>query len=192
VDGVRHPVPRPFLVVATQNPVEMDGTYRLPEAQLDRFLMRLSLGYPDAAAELALMRGAGRRSPDDVEPMTDAGGIVSMGELARRVYVHDAVYDYVLRLARATRDHPDLRLGVSPRATIALVRATQAHALTDGRSFVTPEDVKTLAVPVWAHRLVLTPGAAMRDLTGTTLLELVIQATPVPRSGAEHAAHERV
>ncbi|SEG73198.1 MoxR-like ATPase [Thermomonospora echinospora] len=191
VDGHRHPVPRPFLVVATQNPVEMDGTYRLPEAQLDRFLMRLSLGYPDAAAELALMRGAALRSPEDVEPLTNARGVALMGELAARVFVHDQVYEYVLKLARQTREHPDLRLGVSPRGTVALVRAARTHALADGRPFVSPEDVKELVGPVWAHRLVLTPDAALRDLTGAAVLHQIVEATPAPRPGLAPAAAER-
>ncbi|WP_315987524.1 MoxR family ATPase [Actinomadura sp. HBU206391] len=192
VDGVRHPVPRPFLVVATQNPVEMDGTYRLPEAQLDRFLMRLSLGYPDAVTELALMRGASLRSPDDVEPMTNFKDVALMGELARRVHVHDSIYEYVLKLARQTREHPGLRLGVSPRATSALIRAARTHAMADGRPFVTPEDIKTLVGPVWAHRLVLTPDAALRDLTGAVLLHQILDVTPAPRPGVEYATPERV
>ncbi|MBC6469986.1 MoxR family ATPase [Actinomadura alba] len=192
VDGTRHGVPRPFLVVATQNPVEMDGTYRLPEAQLDRFLMRLSLGYPDPAAELALMRGAALRSPDDVESMTTAREITLMGELSRRVHIHDALYEYVLRLARQTREHPALRLGVSPRATSALIRAARTHAMADGRPFVTPEDVKALVGPVWAHRLVLTPDAALRDLTGAALLHQILEATPAPRPGVRYAAPEAV
>jgi len=192
VDGRRHPVPRPFLVVATQNPVEMDGTYRLPEAQLDRFMVRLSLGYPNAAVEGALMRGAARRSADEVEPVTDAKGISLMGELAKRVYVHDSVYDYVLKIARVTREHPALRLGVSPRATVGLIRAAQAHALADGRPFVLPEDVKTLAGPVLAHRLMLTSDAALRDLTADALLEQILETTPAPQPGAAYAAAERV
>ncbi|HEX2315036.1 MAG TPA: MoxR family ATPase [Thermomonospora sp.] len=191
VDGVRHPVPRPFLVVATQNPVEMDGTYRLPEAQLDRFLMKLSLGYPDATAELALMRGAALRSPDDVEPMTNARGVALMGELAQRVFVHDLVYEYVLRLARQTREHPDLKLGVSPRATVALVRAARTHALADGRPFVAPEDVKALVGPVWAHRLVLSPDAALRETTAADVLCGIVDATTAPRPGMTAAGPER-
>ncbi|WP_233510229.1 AAA family ATPase [Actinomadura craniellae] len=188
IDGTRHPVPRPFLVVATQNPVEMDGTYRLPEAQLDRFLMRLSLGYPDAPAELALMRGGAARSPDTIEPRTDTRGVALMGELAGRVHVHDHIYEYVLKLARHTREHPDLRLGVSPRATAALVRTARTLALADGRPFVAPEDVKALAGPVWAHRLLVTPDAALRDLTGTTLIEQILDQTPAPRPGETYTA----
>ena len=118
VDGVRHPVPRPFLVVATQNPVEMDGTYRLPEAQLDRFLMKLSVGYPDEAVEVEVLRAAAAgRSPDVLEPVTDTTTIAAAIELARRIYLADPLYTYAVRLAAATRDHPQVRVGVSPPGT---------------------------------------------------------------------------
>ncbi|MFC7326636.1 AAA family ATPase [Marinactinospora rubrisoli] len=181
VDGVRHPVPEPFLVVATQNPVEMDGTYRLPEAQLDRFLVRLSLGYLDSDAELAVLRGERLASPDDLEPVTDTAGIARLAAAARRVHIHDAIFEYVLRLAQATRSHSELRVGLSTRATLALTGAARTAALADGRPFVVPEDVKRLAVPVWAHRLVLTSEAAVGGRDAATLLAEVLDDTPAPQ-----------
>jgi len=182
IDGVRHQVPRPFLVVATQNPVEMDGTYRLPEAQLDRFLMRLSIGYPEEAVEVEVLRGgAARRSPEDLAPVSDTGTIAQLSALARRVYVHDVAYQYVVQLANATREHSDVRLGLSPRGAIALTRAAQAYALAAGRTYVLPEDLKTLAQPVIAHRLVLTPDAQLRGVTGEAVVTAVLAQVPVPQ-----------
>ncbi len=185
VDGVRHPVPTPFLVVATQNPVEMDGTYRLPEAQLDRFLIRLSVGYPDEATEVDVLRGgAARRDPDDLHEITDTASIAELSALAGRVYVHDVAYHYIVALARATRVHPDVRLGLSPRGAIALTRASQAYALAAGRPYVLPEDVKTLAEPVMAHRLVLTPDAQLRGQTASGVVGSVLDSVPVPQPAA--------
>ena len=185
VDGVRHPVPTPFLVVATQNPVEMDGTYRLPEAQLDRFLIRLSVGYPDEATEVDVLRGgAARRDPDDLHEITDTASIAELSALAGRVYVHDVAYHYIVALARATRVHPDVRLGLSPRGAIALTWASQAYALAAGRPYVLPEDVKTLAEPVTAHRLVLTPDAQLRGQTASGVVGSVLDSVPVPQPAA--------
>ena len=181
VDGVRHPVPRPFLVVATQNPVEMDGTYRLPEAQLDRFLMKLSIGYPSEDVEVEVLRGAASgRSPDELEALTDTTVVAGAIQIARRIYVADPLYSYAVRLAAATRKHPQVRVGVSPRGVIALTRAASAYALIDGRSFVLPEDLKTLAAPVFAHRLLLAPDAALRGVTAVDVLRGVLDSVPVP------------
>ncbi|GAA4932586.1 MoxR family ATPase [Streptomonospora halophila] len=181
VDGSRYLVPSPFLVVATQNPVEMDGTYRLPEAQLDRFLIRLSLGYADHAAELAIIRGDGLTSPDDLAPRTDADRMARIARAARRVHVHDSVYEYVLRLAHATREHPALSVGLSTRSTVAMAHIVRILALTSGRTFVNPEDVKRLAPHVWAHRLVLSPEASVGGRTGTDVLGEVLEETPAPQ-----------
>jgi MoxR-like ATPase len=181
VDGVRHAVPRPFLVVATQNPVEMDGTYRLPEAQLDRFLMKLSLGYPDEAVEVEVLRGAAAgRSPDYLGAVTDTETVARLIRLSHRVFVADPLYMYAVRLATATRGHKQVRVGVSPRGVIALSRAAQAYALTDGRAYVVPEDVKALIEPVFAHRLLLAPDAVMRGVTATEVLRGVVESVPVP------------
>jgi MoxR-like ATPase len=186
VDGQRHAVPRPFLVVATQNPVEMDGTYRLPEAQLDRFLMKLSVGYPDEAVEVQVLKGAAAgRSPDYLGAVTDTDTVAQMVRLTNRVFVADPLYTYAVRLAAATREHKQVRVGVSPRGVIALSRAAQAYALMDERPYVVPEDVKTLIEPVFAHRLLLAPDATMRGVTPTEVLHTVREsvAAPAPTRG---------
>jgi MoxR-like ATPase len=181
VDGHRHGVPRPFLVVATQNPVEMDGTYRLPEAQLDRFLMKLAVGYPDEHVEVEVLKGAAAgRSPDYLGAVTDTDTVAALVRLTNRVYVADQLYTYAVRLATATRDHKQVRVGVSPRGVIALSRATQAYALMDGRPYVVPEDVKSLVEPVFAHRLLLAPDATMRGVTATEVLHAVVESVAAP------------
>ncbi|MFC5750726.1 AAA family ATPase [Actinomadura rugatobispora] len=179
VDGTAHPVPRPFLVVATQNPVDLEGTFPLPEAQLDRFLMRLSLGYPGEEAELSLMRGSSLAAPEDLAPVLDGAELKRLGAAAGRVVFADPVYEYVLRLAQGTRRHARLRAGVSMRASMALCRAARMYALADGRGFVTPDDVKALAVPVWGHRLVPLSGAATAE-EARELLEGLLAEVPVP------------
>jgi MoxR-like ATPase len=185
VDGHRHAVPRPFLVVATQNPVEMDGTYRLPEAQLDRFLMKLSIGYPTESIEVEVLRGAAAgRSPDYLGAVTDTDTVAQLIRLSQRVYVADPLYTYAVRLATATRDHKQVRVGVSPRGVIALSRAAQAYALVDGRPYVVPEDIKSLVEPVFAHRLLLAPDAAMRGVTPAEVLRTVLESVPAPSPAA--------
>ena len=180
VDGVPHPVPQPFLVVATQNPVEMDGTYRLPEAQLDRFLVKLSVGYPDEDVEVEVLRGAAGRSPDTLDPVTDTVTVGEMIRMAQHVHVADALYTYAVRLAAATRNHPQVRVGVSPRGVIALTRAAGAYALINGRGYVLPEDLKTLVAPVFAHRVLLSPDAQLRGVTPAEILDDAIRSIPVP------------
>ncbi|WFE66793.1 MoxR family ATPase [Micromonospora sp. WMMD714] len=180
VDGVRHPVPQPFLVVATQNPVEMDGTYRLPEAQLDRFLVKLSVGYPDEAVEVEVLRGATVRSPDSLQPVTDTATVGEMVRMARRVHIAEPLYGYAVRLATATRNHPQVRVGVSPRGVIALTRAACAYALIDGRGWIMPEDLKALVEPVFAHRLLLTADAQVRGVTAAEVLRQAVASVPVP------------
>jgi MoxR-like ATPase len=181
VDGHRHAVPRPFLVVATQNPVEMDGTYRLPEAQLDRFLMKLSVGYPDEAIEVEVLRGAAAgRSPDYLAGVTDTETVAQLIRLTNRVFVADPLYTYAVKLAAVTREHKQVRVGVSPRGVIALTRAAQSYALISGRAYVIPEDMKALIEPVFAHRLLLAPDATMRGVTGAEVLRAVVEAVPAP------------
>jgi MoxR-like ATPase len=181
VDGARHAVPRPFLVVATQNPVEMDGTYRLPEAQLDRFLVRLSIGYPSEAVEIEVLRGAATgRNPDALSPVTDTITVAELIRLAHRVYIADPLYAYAVRLATATRTHPQVRVGVSPRGAIALTRAAAAYALTEGRAYVLPEDVKALVEPVFAHRLLLAPDAQVRGLAASAVVAEVLGSVAAP------------
>jgi MoxR-like ATPase len=187
VDGVPHPVPQPFLVVATQNPVEMDGTYRLPEAQLDRFLVKLSVGYPDEEVEVEVLRGAALRSPDALEPVTDTVTVGEMVRMAQRVHVADPLYSYAVRLAAATRNHPQVRVGVSPRGVIALTRAACAYALIHARGYVLPEDLKTLVEPVFAHRVLLSPDAQLRGVTAAEVLDDAVRSVPVPLPDNQHA-----
>jgi MoxR-like ATPase len=184
VDGVSHEVPRPFLVVATQNPIELEGTYRLPEAQLDRFLMRLSVGYPDRESEVGVVLGyAAGLSADDLAAVVDTLTLQKAIDEVRAQHVEPAVADYAVRLAEATRNHPALRFGASVRGSIALVRAAQAIAATDGRTFVTPDDIKDVAVPVLAHRLVRTAEAEL-NLRGTDgIVAEVLAAVPVLSAG---------
>lgn len=161
VDGTSHLLDDPFLVVATQNPLEMEGTYALPEAQRDRFMMRISMGYPDAASEALMLRQRDSVNPlDDLAPVMDADGVRALIAWARAVHVSPAVEEYAVALARATRDHPDVRLGASPRATLQLVRAAKVWAALDGREFVIPDDVATLVEPVFAHRMIAARGSA--------------------------------
>ncbi len=185
VDGVPHPVPQPFLVVATQNPVEMDGTYRLPEAQLDRFLVKLSVGYPSEEVEVEVLRGAAGRSPDTLDPVTDTATVGEMVKLAQRVHIADALYTYAVRLAAATRNHAQVRVGVSPRGVIALTRAASAYALIQGRGYVLPEDFKALVEPVFAHRVLLSADAQLRGVTPTEVLDDAVRsvAVPLPANG---------
>jgi MoxR-like ATPase len=173
-------VPQPFLVVATQNPVEMDGTYRLPEAQLDRFLVKLSVGYPSEDIEVEVLRGAALRSPDALEPVTDTATIGEMVRMAQRVHIADPLYTYAVRLAAATRNHPQVRVGVSPRGVIALTRAACAYALINNRGYVLPEDLKTLVGPVFAHRVLLSPDAQLRGVTAAEVLDDAVRAVAVP------------
>jgi MoxR-like ATPase len=187
VDGVPHPVPQPFLVVATQNPVEMDGTYRLPEAQLDRFLVKLSVGYPDEDVEVEVLRGAALRSPDLLEPITDTATIGEMVRMAQMVHIADPLYTYAVRLAAATRNHPQVRVGVSPRGVIALTRAACAYALINARGYVLPEDLKTLVEPVFAHRVLLSPDAQLRGVTAAEVLADAITSVPVPLPDTQRA-----
>jgi MoxR-like ATPase len=186
VDAETHPVPRPFLVVATQNPIEMEGTYRLPEAQLDRFLMRLTVGYPDLDAEVDVVLGTtGGRSADDLAPVVDTAALAATVDAVRNLHVDTAVAGYAVRLAAATREHASVRYGASVRGSIALVRAAQALAAIDGRGFVTPDDIKDVAVPVLTHRLVLTPEAEL-NLRGPAEIVgdvLVSTAAPMARAG---------
>ncbi len=156
IEGTTHPLPAPFIVLATQNPIESHGTYPLPEAQLDRFAMRLALGYPSPEREADVLFGQSTRHPiEDVSPVADAAAVVALQTAARKITVDRRLADYMVRLAGATRRHPSLKMGCSPRGTIALFRAAQAAALLAGRDHAIPEDVKTVALPVLAHRLAL-------------------------------------
>jgi len=184
VDGLTHRVPDPFMVIATQNPVEQAGTYRLPEAQLDRFLMKTSLGYPDPSSTKQILRNAHIRTHHvELDPVVDTRTLQEMAALARMPYMDDALLDYVTRLVEATRQAPEVRLGVSVRGALALVRAATTWAAIEGRGYVVPDDVKTLADPVLAHRLVLDPeaefdGVSPASVIGKILLDV---APPLER-----------
>ncbi|MDX2376639.1 MoxR family ATPase [Microbacterium sp. LRZ72] len=179
VDGVSRPVGEPFLVVATQNPVEQAGTYRLPEAQLDRFLLRTALGYPDHAATVRILDGAAVGT-ELLAPVIAARALVGMQELAAQVYVDALVLDYVARLVDATRTADQVRLGVSIRGALALTHATRTRAASQGRTYATPDDVRALAVAVLAHRLILHPEADFDGVTPEAVIGQVLLDVPPP------------
>ncbi|WP_434810656.1 AAA family ATPase [Microbacterium sp. bgisy189] len=181
IDGVSHDVGRPFLVLATQNPVEQAGTYRLPEAQLDRFLMRASLGYPDHAATVRILDGAAVAT-EELSPVVTTSALVGMAELAGEVYVDALVLDYIARIVDATRSADEVRLGVSIRGALALTRATRTSAAAAGRTYATPDDVKRLAVPVLAHRLILHPEAEFDGVSADAVIgQVLLDVAPPTR-----------
>jgi len=182
VDGIRHDVGRPFMVIATQNPIEQAGTYKLPEAQLDRFLIKTTVGYPDRASARQIL--AGSANPDrtlNLPAVIASEAVAQMIDLVKDNHVDDAILEYVQQLAEATRDDPETSLGVSTRGAIALVRASRVLAAAQGRNYVTPDDVKTLASPVWAHRLVLSPEAEFAGTTAGAVMRRVAQTIPAPQ-----------
>jgi MoxR-like ATPase len=183
IDGVSRPLPSPFFVIATQNPRDSQGTFPLPDVQLDRFTMRLTLGYADPSTEVEVLADYRRERRDEVvEPVTDTEELDKLIHEVEQTEVVHSVHDYIVRLANATRTHPDLRLGVSTRGTIALMRVARAHAATDERSYVTPDDVKAVVGPVFAHRMALTPEAELRGLRLETVLADIVDDVPVPRT----------
>lgn len=190
VDGVPHAVPQPFMVVATQNPIEMDGTYRLPEAQLDRFLMRISMGYPDHDAEVRVLQGErSGLSPDDLEPVLTLEQLSALRASIHDVHVDEAVLSFAVRLTSASREHDEVLLGASPRGTLALMKAARAWAVTEDRSYVTPDDVKAVALPVLAHRLILRPEAELDGRTAAQVVEDLLLHVRVPDyNAAGHGA----
>ncbi|HZW02621.1 MAG TPA: MoxR family ATPase [Anaerolineaceae bacterium] len=180
-DGVTRYLPRPFLVLATQNPVELEGTFPLPEAQVDRFLLKVNLGYPTQTEENDILERFRAADPlPDLEPVTGPEEVLALIGERRQVRVEDSVRDYVVRVARATRANPDIQLGASPRATLALYQAAQAWAAIQGRDFVLPDDVKTLAPPVFSHRLMIAPQAQLRGRDSVQLINDIVSAVPVP------------
>jgi MoxR-like ATPase len=183
VDGTTHPLPKPFIVLATQNPIELEGTFALPEAQLDRFLVRVDLGYlaePDERQMLRRLRDGGDNAVDKISAVVQAADLESVSESVRQVLVADEVEGYLLSIIRATREQPDVRLGASPRSAVALYRMAQAWAALDGRAFVLPDDVRHLVRPVLAHRLVLDLDRELRGATRMAVLDEVLARTPVP------------
>jgi MoxR-like ATPase len=184
MDGVTHPLPSPFVVLATDNPIEYEGTYPLPEAQLDRFMARVSLGYLDAEgeAEMARRRLARGSAPPVPPQVTDAARLLAMRESLESVQLHPDLLSYVVALITATRSHAQVTVGASPRGTLAVIQLARGHAVLDGREFVTPEDIKAVAVPALAHRLVLRPEMWVRQVTGQDVAAEVLATVPVPRS----------
>jgi MoxR-like ATPase len=175
VDGVGHSVGTPFMVIATQNPIEQAGTYTLPEAQLDRFLFKTSLGYPDhETAVVLLMDSANRARASKVSPIIASDSVTTMAELAAQVFADESVMDYVSRLVTATRNHKDVQLGVSMRGAMALARATKTWAIASGRTFVTPDDVRDLAVPVLAHRVIVDPESDFAGVTAEDIIQRIL------------------
>ncbi len=180
IDGRTYPMPSPFLVLATQNPIEYEGTFALPEAQLDRFMLRLRLGYPTPAEEIVVLDQQKR-----VHPLGQIGEVVGVEELlavqaaVREIYVDPVVADYLVRLTTATRTHPDVQLGASPRGSLALYRGAQAIAALEGRDYAIPDDVKAVAEPALAHRIIVKTAATLRDVDGRQVIRDVLEITPV-------------
>jgi MoxR-like ATPase len=184
VDTVTYHLGTPFVVIATQNPIEHEGTYPLPEAQLDRFMMRLSIGYPGTESELDILATHGVASTlEQLEPVADAPAVAELIDMARRVHVSPSLRRYIVDISDATRTHRDLFLGASPRASIMLLRAARALAAAEGRDYVIPDDVKGLAVPVLAHRLIVTADASMTGRTSATVLTELLEEVRVPVKG---------
>jgi MoxR-like ATPase len=181
VDGVTHMLDQPFMVIATQNPVEHEGTYPLPESQLDRFMMRLSMGYPGRSAELEILEKHGAHSVlDDLEPVADASTVSLLIKIAGEVFVADSLKSYIVDITEATREHPSVYLGASPRASLYLLRAARALAATRERDYIVPDDLQDLVLPVLAHRILLSPEAQMRGGRAEDVLEEVLSRIPVP------------
>ena len=181
VDGVTHHLQHPFVVVATQNPIEYEGTFPLPEAQLDRFLMRISLGYPEFEEELAVIEQQEQAHPiDSLEAVATPKDVIGLQEAAKEIYVDRAVREYIVNLTEATRNHRDVSLGASPRASLGLFRAARALALVLDRDYVIPDDIKTLAASVTAHRIILSPSARMRGVRSVDLVSDLLNTITVP------------
>lgn len=182
VDGRTYLLPRPFMVIATQNPIEMAGTYPLPEAQLDRFMMRISLGYPGRDAEVRILQAqAAGATPDEVEQVTTPEQFEQMLADVGGVGIVPEMLAYIVAICEATRHAPDVRLGVSPRGSIALMKAARALAYLSGRDYVVPGDVQSLAGPVLAHRLILDPGSQSRGVTDATIIQSIVESVPAPQ-----------
>lgn len=181
VDGITYALPEPFMVIATQNPIEYEGTFTLPEAQLDRFAMRITIGYPNLNDETTVLRNQRSHHPiDDIHAITDANGILAVQRIVPLIYIDPAIDTYVVQIGQATRQHDDIELGASTRALLMLIRTAQARALLAGRDYVLPDDIKALAVPVLAHRLLLSGNARMRNQTTSHVVQEVVNSINLP------------
>jgi MoxR-like ATPase len=187
VEGTTYPLADPFIVLATQNPVEFEGTFALPQAQLDRFLLRARIGYPDPANEARIARRHQREAEplDRIEPVVEAGRLLALRDEVRQIHVADEVEAYLVAIVHATRAHPELALGASPRATVSLYRVAQAAAALEGRSFVLPDDVKAVAGAVLAHRLVVDLDHSLRGATPGSAISAILASVPVPPIATE-------
>ncbi len=181
VDGVTYPLPRPFLVMATQNPIEYEGTFPLPEAQLDRFLMRINLGYPSPEDEIAILNSQQYAHPlESLEQVITIEELLAMQEEVKQVHVDDLIKEYIIALVTASRKHPDVYLGASPRGALALYRTGRAWAALDGRDYVIPDDIKALAQPTLAHRVIISPAARIKNVDARAVVDEILRSTPVP------------
>ncbi len=181
VDGVTHPMPQPFLVLATQNPIEYEGTFPLPEAQLDRFMMRIHLGYPTAGEEVQMLESQQRTHPiEQIRQVVSAQDLLAAQQAVKEIYVDRLIKEYIVSLVEATRRHPDVYLGASPRGSLALVKTTRAKAAMRGRDFVSPDDVKELADATLAHRLILSPAARLKHVDARAIVNEIVNSVPVP------------
>lgn len=186
VDGETHPLPSPFIVLATQNPIEYEGTFPLPEAQLDRFLLRLHLGYPDRLDEIAILKRQRQMHPLESLPIVaQIDELIALQQALKEVYVDDLIEEYIVAVVTATRHHDDIYLGASARGSLALYRTAQARAAMRGHDFVSPDDVKALVGPVLGHRMIVSPSARVRSVTASAILDEILASVPVPgaRSG---------
>lgn len=181
VDGVTHKLPHPFMVQATQNPIEYEGTFPLPEAQVDRFLMRVRLGYPKADDEIRVLERQQFQHPlNELKQVVTEEELINVQEEIKKVYTAEAVKRYIIDLTQQTRKHPEVYLGASPRGSLALYRTSQARAAMLGRDYVLPDDIKELAIPTLAHRVILGPGARLRDISASQIVEEILDTVPVP------------
>ena len=183
VEGITRPLPTPFIVLATQNPIEYEGTFPLPEAQLDRFILRIHLGYPEPSQEVSVLQRQMLRHPiEDLGAVTSAAELQQLQQAVRGIHVDPQMQRYIVHIVGLTRDHPDVYLGASPRGSLSLMRASQARAMLAGRDFVIPDDVKALAAAALAHRLIMSPEARMRNATAHAVISQILQEVPVPGS----------
>jgi MoxR-like ATPase len=181
VDGITYPMERPFLVLATQNPIEYEGTFPLPEAQIDRFMMRVSLGYPAAADEMRILELQREHHPlEDIGQAVTAAELVAAQTAIKQVYVDDLIKEYIVDLANASRRHPDVYLGASPRGSLSLFKAARAYAALEGRTYVIPDDVKMLLTSTFAHRLIISPSARLKNVEARAIVEQISASVPVP------------
>jgi MoxR-like ATPase len=181
VDGTTHDLPSPFIVLATQNPIEYEGTFPLPESQLDRFMLRVRLGYPKRDEEMSILERQQHVHPvESLAPVTSEAELLEVQKAVREVTVGDLIRRYIVDLANATRNHPEVYVGASPRAALSLMRASQGLALLNGREYVQPDDVKALAIAVLSHRVIVLPSARVKDVSGISIVDELLTNVPVP------------